>query len=154
MGKSLSQSETDLQLLLREIMPITQERLQQSNGFLPVGVLVEVDGTVRRVGSAAGPESAAKEAVALLREELRHAVENGSVRSAAVAADVRIWRRKDGQEASNAVSVHVEHQDGYCVDLLIPYKVRKGLISKLTSKPHVIFRKMIAQESQAVFWDR
>ncbi len=154
MGKSLTQSEADLKLLLQEIMPITELGLQKNNGFPPVGALVEADGTVRRIESSAGPEKAAKEAAELLRASLRHQVEAIGARSAAVAADVRIWRSKDGDEASNAVSVHVEHQDGYCVDLLIPYKVRKGMMSKFTKKPQVMFRKMIAQESLPVFWAR
>lgn len=155
MGKNLSHEtgtpEADMKLLLQEIMPVTQEGLQKQMGFSPLAALVERDGTVRRIESPP-TEAPAKEAAGLLRERLRHEVEIGAVRSAAIAADVMIWRKKDGDEVSNAVSIHVEHQDGYCVDLLIPYKVRKGLLSKITSKPHVMFRKMIAQESQPVFW--
>ena len=98
------------------------------------------------------PAAPVKDTLDRLRALLRHEVQTGAVRSAAVAADVKIWRRADGDEASNAVSVHVEHQSGYCVDLLIPYKVRKGLISRITSKPQVMFRKMVAQESQPLFW--
>jgi hypothetical protein len=149
-GKGLSEPDADVKLLLKEIMPVTQRGLEERMGFLPVAALVNQNGTVRRLESEGG--AATKQAVALLKEKLRCEVETGSARSAAVAADVMIWRKADGDEASSAVSIHVEHQDGYCVDLLIPYKVRKGLMSRLRKKPQVMFRKMIAQESQPVFW--
>jgi hypothetical protein len=149
--------DADLKLLLKEIMPVTQQGLEKQMGFRPVAILVRKDGTVRRIDPEvidpdAGIELAAREVAGRLRQEVRREVGTGAVRSAAVAADVMIWRNADGDQASNAVSVHVEHQDGYCVDLLIPYKVRKGLLSRITSKPHVIFRKMVAQESEPVFW--
>lgn len=152
MGKDLSETDADLKLLLKEIMPVTQAGLEKQSAFMPMGALVERDGTIRRIAFEVDPAAPVKDTLDRLRALLRHEVETGAVRSAAVAADVKIWRRADGDEASNAVSVHVEHQSGYCVDLLIPYKVRKGLISRITSKPQVMFRKMVAQESQPLFW--
>ena len=152
MGKDLSETDADLKLLLKEIMPVTQAGLEKQSAFMPLGALVERDGTIRRIAFEVDPAAPVKDTLDRLRALLRHEVETGAVRSAAVAADVKIWRRADGDEASNAVSVHVEHQSGYCVDLLIPYKVRKGLISRITSKPQVMFRKMVAQESQPLFW--
>jgi hypothetical protein len=142
--------EADVQVLLREIMPVTQQGLEQQMGFPPMGAVIAMDGSVRRL--PAEESSAAKLAAELLRERLRLEVETGTVRLAAMAADVMIRRRSDGDEASNAVSVHVEHLDGYCVDLLIPYKVRKGLMSRIRQKPQVMFRQMIAQESEPVFF--
>jgi len=163
MRKEPKQADEDVKLLLKEIMPRTQEGLQKQMGFRPLAAVVACDGSVRRIdanqgagmaeeGSLNGEVPPTREAVLLLQRQLRREVEQGAVRSAAVAADVMIWRKADGDEASNAVSVHVEHQDGYCVDLLIPYKVRKGLLSKITSRPTVMFRKMVAQESEAVLW--
>ncbi len=152
MGKDLSETDADLKLLLKEIMPVTQAGLEKQSAFMPLGALVERDGTIRRIAFEVDPAAPVKDTLDRLRALLRHEVQTGTVRSAAVAADVKIWRRADGDEASNAVSVHVEHQSGYCVDLLIPYKVRKGLISRITSKPQVMFRKMVAQESQPLFW--
>lgn len=156
MGKNLDlqqqAADADVKLLLQKIMPITQEGLEKQSAFAPLGALVERDGTVRQIDFAPDLAAPVEETIGRLRELLRHEVEGGAVRSAAVAADVKIWRRADGDEASNAVSVHVEHQGGYCVDLLIPYKVRKGLMSKITSKPQVMFRKMVAQESLPLFW--
>jgi hypothetical protein len=164
-GKSLSPiaaQESDAQALLKAIMPAAQASLEQRDGFVPMGALLALDGSVRAVDlesqmAAESSERTAsvlpvKEAVDMLRERLRREVRNGDVRSAALAADVMIWRRKDGDQASSAVSVHVEHQDGYCVDLLIPYKVRRGMISRLRKKPQVMFREMIAQESEAVIF--
>lgn len=152
MGKDLSEADADLKQLLKEIMPVTQAALEKQSAFVPVGALVEHNGTVRRVDFEVDRTAPVRETLDRLRAMLRHEIQTGAVRSAAVAADVKIWRRADGDEASNAVSIHVEHQSGYCVDLLIPYKVRKGLISRITSKPQVMFRKMVAQESQPLFW--
>jgi hypothetical protein len=148
--------ELDAQALLKEIMPAVQSGLEQGESFVPLGAVIALDGSVRSVpidyaGYVDGTMPA-QEVVAAVRERLRLEARTGKVRSAAMAADVRIWRRKDGDEASNAVSVHVEHQDGYCVDLLIPYKVRKGMMSRLRKKPQVMFRKMIAQEAAAVIF--
>ena len=156
MGKAVSQSETDAQALLKEMMPAVQSGLEQREAFVPLGAVIAQDGSVRSVpidyaGLVEGTMPA-QDVVAAVRERLRLEARSGKVRSAAMAADVRIWRREDGNEASNAVSVHVEHQDGYCVDLLIPYKVRKGMMSRLRKKPQVMFRKMIAQEAEAVIF--
>jgi hypothetical protein len=151
-GKNLSETDADVKLLLREIMPVTQEGLEKQNAFLPMGALVASDGTVRRLDFAVDAAAPVKTTMDQLRAMLRQEVATGTVRSAAVVADVKIWRRSDGDEASNAVSVHVEHQSGYCVDLLIPYKVRKGMMSRITSKPQVMFRKMVAQEAEPLFW--
>ena len=144
--------DEDVKLLLKEIMPVTQSGLEKQLGFRPVAMLVGMDGTLRRIDPEADAGLAAREIAGRLQASVRREVASGTVRSAAVAADVLIWRNADGDNASNAVSVHVEHQSGYCVDLLIPYKVRKGLLSRITSRPHVIFRKMVAQDSEAVFW--
>jgi hypothetical protein len=143
--------ELDAQALLKTIMPAAQASLEEREGFVPIAALVALDGTVRVV-SRGLQEMPTKESVDMLREQLRNEVKDGAVRSAALAADVMIWRSKDGDEASNAVSIHVEHQNGYCVDLLVPYKVRKGMMSRLRRKPQVMFRKMIAQESEAVIF--
>ena len=146
----------DAQALLKEMMPAVQSGLEQRESFVPLGAVIALNGAVRSVpidyaGVAAGTMPM-PEAVAAIRERLRLEARSGKVRSAAVAADVMIYRRKDGDEASSAVSVHMEHQDGYCVDLLIPYKVRKGMMSRLRKKPQIMFRKMIAQEADAVIF--
>ena len=152
MGKDLTQPDADVKRLLEEVMPITQAGLEQKEAFKPIGALVECDGTVRRIEFVIDDAVPVKQTIDRLRTIMRQEVETGAVRTAAVAADVKIWRRADGDEASNAVSIHVEHQSGYCVDLLIPYKVRKGMISRITSKKQVMFRKMVAQESEPLFW--
>ncbi len=152
MGKNLTEADADVKLLLEEVMPITQAGLEQKEAFKPIGALVECNGKVRRIEFAVDDAVPVKETIDRLRTMLRQEVRTGGIRTAAVAADVKIWRRADGDEASNAVSIHVEHQSGYCVDLLIPYKVRKGMISRITSKKQVMFRKMVAQESEPVFW--
>ena len=152
MGKDLTETDADLKRLLQEVMPITQAGLEQKEAFAPIGAVVTGDGTVRRLDFQVNDSAPVKETLERLRAMLRQEVETGALRMAAVAADVKIWRRADGDEFSNAVSIHVEHQSGYCVDLLIPYKVRKGMISRITSKKQVMFRKMVAQESEPLFW--
>ncbi len=151
-----TEGELDAQALLKAMMPEAKAGLEAEGGFKPLAAVVRQDGSVQRVGpvKGSGEERPTGEVVAVLREALRSEVSAGGARTTALAADVRIWRRQDGDEASNAVSVHVEHQDGYCVDLLIPYKVRKGMISRLRKKPQVIFRTMIAQESNPVTFNQ
>jgi len=144
--------EADAQMLLEEIMPVARLGLENEVGFLPIGALVQLDGVIHRVVYDGNREGPVSQATAKLLDRLQQEVKGGTARSVAMAADVRIWRRADGDEASNAVSVHVEHQDGYCVDLLIPYKVRKGMFSRIRRKPQVIFRKMIAQDAERVVW--
>ncbi len=141
-------------MLLKAIMPTAQAELEAREGFVPLGATIGLDGTIHTVEREIGAPVvlATKEAVAVMRGQLQREVEGGKIRAAALAADVMMWRRKDGEEASSAVSVHVEHQSGYCVDLLIPYKVRRGMMSRLRKKPQVMFRKMVAQESERVLF--
>ena len=148
MGKGVSETEADVQRLLRELMPLAERSLVEREAFSPLAAWITEAGALRRVDCGEEVAAPAKDLVARLLGRLRGELQQGTGRAAAVAADVKIWRRADGDEASDAVSVHVEHQSGYCVDLLIPYKVRKGMMSRLRRKPSVMFRKMIAQESE------
>ena len=151
-----SGADLDAQALLKVIMPVVKEGLEEREGFVPLAALIALDGTIRRITdpmTTVVAEESTKQAMTLLRAALQQEVASGSARATALAADVRIWRKEDGDEASNAVSVHVEHQNGYCVDLLIPYKVRRGMMSRLRKKPQVMFRTMIAQESDPVIFD-
>ena len=159
MGQRLNATlpgEQDARALLQAIMPVVKEGLEGREGFVPLAAVVAQDGTVQRVAdrTAGLAGESTQQSVALLREVLQREVASNSARATALAVDVRIWRSKDGDEASNAVSVHVEHQGGYCVDLLIPYKVRRGMMSRLRKKPQVMFRTMIAQESDRVIFNQ
>ena len=160
MGQRLNTAETSeqdsSQSLLKAIMPVVKGSLEDREGFPPLAAVIAQDGSVRRVDDPMANRQATstQQAVASLRAALLREAASGSVKATALAADVRIWRRDDGDEASNAVSVHVEHQSGYCVDLLIPYKVRRGMMSRLRKKPQVMFRTMIAQESDHVIFNQ
>ncbi len=114
-------SATDLENLLGTGVGAAQEQLERNGGFLPFALVVENDGEVRLV--AVTPADAADgtdgdyDADAMigdLNELLRQHREE--FRAAAVVCDILLL-----DEASDAIHVAAEHQDGSLFAAVLPY---------------------------------
>ncbi len=114
-------SATDLENLLGTGVGAAQEQLERNGGFLPFALVVENDGEVRLV--AVTPADAADgtdgdyDADAMigdLNELLRQHREE--FRAAAVVCDILLL-----DEASDAIHVAAEHQDGSLFSAVLPY---------------------------------
>ena len=114
-------SATDLENLLGTGVGAAQEQLERNGGFLPFALVVQKDGEVRLV--AVTPSDAADGAdgdfdadgmISDLTELLRQ--HRDEFRAAAIVCDITLL-----EEASDAIHVAAEHQDGSVFAAVLPY---------------------------------
>jgi hypothetical protein len=97
---------------------------------------------------------------AILAAELRPRWQKGELAAAILIAPV-LYGQNGSEERSPAVRLHAEAHDGYCADILMPYRIRAGWRWRGTSRNRVHFSHPVAQESDSRFsdspspaWDR
>lgn len=111
-----------LEDLLHQVLPAALERLTERGGFHPFGAgrapdgetwfVAAFDGVVRPPGG---------DLMAMLEERLGGAARAGEYVAVALASDVKL-RGAAGRESREAVRVFLEHADGACVEILMPYR--------------------------------
>jgi hypothetical protein len=89
---------------------------------------------------------------ATLTRELRARWQRDELAAAIVAAPVLYGRSRSG-ERSPAVRLHVEARDGYCADILMPYRIRTRRGWRGGTRNRVHFSHPVAQESDSRFSD-
>jgi hypothetical protein len=148
---TLKELNADAQTLMNTLMDEAQVRLKAEGVFPPFGAWLAAEGApslLRRDEDAAMP---ARERAERLAADLGSRVSGGGVRAAATAADVRFGKAGWG-EMANAVRLHIEHQDGYCADIFVPYKIRNSWRQRPGAQNRVHFSHPVAQESDRRFW--
>lgn len=110
-----------LEDLLHQVLPVALERLTERGGFHPFGAgrtaegdtwfVTSFDGTTRPPGA---------DLMAMLEERVGRAARAGEYVAVALASDVKL-RARDGT-AREAVRVFLEHADGACIEVLMPYE--------------------------------
>jgi hypothetical protein len=88
----------------------------------------------------------------MLVADLRGAWERGELAAVLLAAPV-FYGRTGSAERSPAVRLHVEAGDGYCADILMPYRIRAGSRWRGSARNRVHFTHPVAQESDSRFSD-
>lgn len=140
----------DLQRLMNALMNVAEPRLKQAGGFAPFAASLDMDGAANVFTEYAGnTELPAREIVARLTETLQQSISGKAVRAVAIAADVQFGRREAG-DWRNAAELHIEHESGYCVDIFVPYRVRKGW--RKNAGWRVRFSHPVGQESIPKIW--
>jgi hypothetical protein len=150
-GPSLKELNAEAQTLMNTLMDEAQARLKAEGGFPPFAAWLgaeDAPSLLRRDEEAGMP---AREIVERLTGDLRSKADNGGVRVAALAADVRFGKAGSG-DLENAVRLHIEHQDGYCADIFVPYKIRNSWRPRPGAQNRVHFSHPVAQESERRFW--
>jgi len=110
-----------LEDLLHTVLPVALERLGERGGFHPFGAGRSADGDTWFVAAFDGPtRPPGADLVALLEERVGRAARAGEYVAAALVSDVRM-RGGDGA-AREAVRVFLEHADGACVEVFMPYR--------------------------------
>ncbi len=116
----------ETQQLMNLLMNFAQQQLRDQGAFAPFAGWLDRDGAAMLDSSQGGnTELSARDLVTQLTESMRTRVAAGSARAAAVAASVQFSKR-GADEFRNAVELHIEHESGYCVDIFVPYRVRRG----------------------------
>lgn len=118
----LLRAKLEAELLLNEGMGIAQLMLARRGEFPPFASgLTEADDIVHlsEVPGTEGKRS--REVVEILEGILRDSAEQEGYKAIAVLADVRLELEGDSGPRP-AVQVSLEHRDGYCVDVIVPYR--------------------------------
>jgi hypothetical protein len=95
-----------------------------------------------------GPSIAKQEATLLT--ELQGPWQRGEITAILLAAPV-LYGPSGSGERSPAVRLHVEAADGYCADILMPYRIRPGWRRRGSTRNRVHFTHPVAQESDSRF---
>jgi hypothetical protein len=116
------QAQDDVDGLLNAALPFGQGMLEKHGEFFPYGVALNDDGESRMVAGYTGDEHPPSlEVLALLVDGLRE--HRDGLRAAAIVSDVRTTE-------SDAIRVELEHREGACMAVLLPYskrRLRKGV---------------------------
>lgn len=111
----------EVETLLNEGVPYARELLGSHGEFVPFGAVMDGDGEIALV-TTEGEDSDAKLHVESLVTSFRSGAGEGRVRATAIFVNVEIQPDGDA-ESSDAIQVALEHSDGYCADVLIPYEI-------------------------------
>jgi hypothetical protein len=107
-----------------------------------------------RIGEVADDpaERSVAQQEAILIADLQGTWKRGETAAILLAAPVFYGRSGSGERAL-AVRLHVEGRDGYCADILMPYRIRPGSRWRGGTRNRVHFTHPMAQESDSWFSD-
>jgi hypothetical protein len=118
----------DLETLLNPLLSSAQQMLAKQGTFLPFGASLRSDGEIAMAAGYVGDEH--PEPVAIIELIVRGFQEEaamGTIRAAGVCVDMRVVP-PNGTEKTDAICVQLEHAEGDCVDVYLPYK--KGWLGR------------------------
>jgi hypothetical protein len=170
---TLKELNSDAQVLMNFLMNEAQGRLKAQGGFQPFAAAMAEQGTLSLVAGEHPAETPARVMAERLTAQLRSLIESGmeagseagGMRAAGLAADVSFGKQNSGERA-DAVRLHIEHRNGYCADIFVPYKIRTSRrnpdalnrdsqnrdAQNRDAQNRVRFSHPVAQESDRRFW--
>ena len=155
MGKKLPKPP-QIQLLVNAAMPWAEAELRENGNLRAAAAWLATGASAPEFRTIVQSETphhlSIQEQEAMLTAQLRPRWQNGELAAAVLVAPV-LYGRKGSAERSLAVRLHAETQDGYCADILMPYRVRTGWRWRGSSRNRVHFSHPVAQESDSRFSD-
>jgi hypothetical protein len=187
---TLKELNSDAQVLMNFLMNEAQGRLKAQGGFQPFAAAMAEQGTLSLLAGEHPAETPARVMAERLTAQLRSLIESGmetgiearieiriktgseagGMRAAGLAADVSFGKQNSGERA-DAVRLHIEHRNGYCADIFVPYKIRTSRrnpdalnrdsqnrdaqnrdAQNRDAQNRVRFSHPVAQESDRRFW--
>jgi len=120
--EATSMAHPDLDTLLNPLLSFAQQMLAKQGTFFPFGASMRSDG---KIAMAAGYTGASRlEPVAiidLLLQGFQSEAATGAIRAAGICIDMRVVP-PGGTEKTDAICAQLEHVEGDCVDVYLPYK--------------------------------
>ena len=152
--------QAEVQLLVNAVMPWAEAELQKSGQFSPAAAWLLPGASepefhpveVSDAAEMASPVPSIEQQEAILAEDLRARWQRGELAAAILVAPV-LYGRSGSGERSQAVRLHVEARDGYCADILMPYRIRTRRGWRGGPRNRVHFSHPVAQESDSRFSD-
>lgn len=118
----------DLDSLWNSLFPFAQQMLAKRGAFYPFGASIKADGQMVMNAADTGSEHPEPtQMLELLIAGFRREAAAGSVRAAGMCLDVRVTP-PNSSEKSDAICAQLEHAEGQCVDVFLPYK--KGFLGR------------------------
>ncbi len=152
--------QANVQLLVNAVMPWAEAELQKSGRFSPAAAWLLPGSSepefypveVSDVAQMPSHVPSIEQQEASLTEGLRARWQRGELVAAILVAPV-LYGRSGSGERSQAVRLHVEARDGYCADILMPYRIRTRRGWRGAPRNRVHFSHPVAQESDSRFSD-
>jgi hypothetical protein len=148
--------QANVQLLVNAVMPWAEAELQKSGRFCPAAAWLlpgASEPEFRAVDvSDATQEQSIEQQEAALAAKLRVRWQQGELAAVILVTPV-LYGRSGSGERFPAVRLHAEARDGYCADILMPYRIhtRRGWRGGPRNRVH--FSHPVAQESDSRFND-
>jgi hypothetical protein len=118
----LVRAKLEAELLLTEGMGIAQLMLARRGEFPPFASGLTEAGDIVHLSEVPGTaDKRSREVVEILESLLRESAEREGYKATAVVSDVRLELEGDAAPRP-AVQVSLEHREGYCVDVIVPYR--------------------------------
>ena len=148
--------QANVQLLVNAVMPWAEAELQKSGRISPAAAWLLPGASEPEFRAMDVPDAAQGQSVqqheAALAAELRTRWQQDELAAAVLVAPV-LYGRSGSGERSQAVRLHVEARDGYCADILMPYRIRTRWGWRGGPQNRVHFSHPVAQESDSRFSD-
>jgi non-ribosomal peptide synthetase component F len=144
--------QAEVQLLVNVVMHWAEAELRKNGRFLPAAAWLVRTAVEPELRTLPDPDtlrmSSIQQQEAMLAREVQLRWQREDLAAALLAAPV-LYGRSGSQERSLAVRLHVESRDGYCADILMPYRIRTGWRWRGSSGNRVHFSHPVAQESDS-----
>ena len=118
----------DLDALLSPLLTFAQQMLSKQGTFFPFGASMKSDGQIAMAAGHTGDERPDPVAVIeLLVNGFQEQAATRVIRAAGVCIDMRVVP-PGASEKTDAICAQLEHSEGQCVDVYLPYK--KGWLGR------------------------
>ncbi len=117
----------DLDRLLEYCVPFAQQQLKKRGEFYPFAVQILAEGELNPVAIDDGVETPVpSEMITAFIDLFRHFAPQSALEAVAICYDGRVT--VPGKEKQDAITVFLEHSNGECVTVYIPYikKILRG----------------------------
>jgi len=135
----MSDPKAECETLMNAVLPFAEQMLVSYGEFFSFGGAMRPNGEMVSIGSYDGqehPKSA--DVIALMKKCLIAAARKGEYKATAIVHDARLTLPSG--EASDAITVSLNHRDNYSIVVFFPYKIESGTLT---------FRDAIAQKGEA-----
>jgi hypothetical protein len=139
-------SNPNFDSLLTFLLGFARKILPSQGGFSPFAAAVTNDGTIQPMAAYEGEHGSTQGHADLLIEAMRAAVDADKIVAGGLCTDIRVMP-PDGAALVDAIQVHLEHKNGECVEIFLPYE-------KISTHELRYGDLFAAKTQQCVFWRR